>query len=50
MKKSMIIDHPFWDKIKAKRGTIDPMSGLEVKEFILPSRKYWKYLERLLVK
>lgn len=46
-KNSMIVDHPFWDRVKTKKGTKDPMSGLEIKEFILPNEKYFKFLKRL---
>jgi len=49
-KQSMIVDHPFWDRIKAKKGTLDPFSGLEIKEFILPNKKYWKFMKKLLTK
>ena len=50
MNKSIIVDHPFWNRIKAKKGIIDPMTKLPIKEFILPTKKYWEFLKRLLKK
>ena len=43
----MIVEHPFWDRVKAKKGDIDPMSGLPIEEYILPNEKYWKFLKKL---
>lgn len=45
--KSMLVDHPFWDRIKPKKGTIDQMSGLEITEIMVPNEKYFNFLEKL---
>lgn len=47
-KNSMIIDHPYWDRIKAKKGTKVPGSNsLYIEEFILPNEKYFEMMEKL---
>ena len=51
MKKSMIIDHPLWEKEKPSKEFkkwYKERTGLEAIDKMIPNEKYWKLMDKLL--